>query len=58
MNHTVGAGWHAVKDTLRGAARGEVDDIAKVAVVAGMATGTVPVATGLVALAGESAKAV
>jgi hypothetical protein len=55
MNNTIGAGWHAVKNTVRGAAHGEVDDIARLALVAGMATGNVPVATGVVALAGESA---
>lgn len=51
----VSAGWQAVKDTVRGALHGEMDDIAKVAVVAGMATNAVPVAAGLSFLAGKPA---
>lgn len=54
-NHTIGAGWRAVSNTVRGAMDGEVDDIARIAVVAGMASGTVPVNTGLTVLAGDVA---
>lgn len=54
-SHTLGTGWRAVKDTVRGAIDGEIDDIAKIALVAGMATGSVPVATGVAALASDAA---
>lgn len=54
-DHTLGAGWRAVTNTVHGAMNGEVDDIAKIAVVAGMATGSIPVTTGVIALAGDAA---
>lgn len=54
-DHTLGAGWRAVRDTARGAVSGDLKDIAKVAVVASMATGSLPLATGMVALAGNAA---
>lgn len=54
-NHTLGAGWRAVKDTVQGAMKGEMEDIAKIAVAAGMATGSIPLVTGAVALAGDAA---
>ncbi|MEE7545837.1 hypothetical protein HF319_01160 [Xanthomonas sp. Kuri4-1] len=55
MSHTVGGTLTAAKNTVQGALKGNVDDIAKVAIVAGMATSTIPVATGVAALAGNSA---
>ena len=54
-NHTIGAGWRAVKDTVNGAMDGQLNDIAKIAVVAGIATGSIPLSTGAIALAGDTA---
>lgn len=54
VDHTLDAGWRVVANTMRGAMNGEVDDIARIAVVAGMATGSIPVSTGTVALAGDA----
>ncbi|MFT4246792.1 MAG: hypothetical protein QM581_01980 [Pseudomonas sp.] len=53
-NHTLGAGWNTVKDTVRGAANGDIGDIAKVAVVASVAAGSLPAATGAALLAGDA----
>lgn len=53
--NTVGAGLNAVGQSVRGAVNGELGDVAKVAVVAGMALGSVPVATGAAVLAGGQA---
>ncbi|QHJ00905.1 hypothetical protein GT347_24695 [Xylophilus rhododendri] len=44
--------WNTVRDTVRGAANGDVGDIAKVAVGVAIATGAVPVSNGVAALAG------
>jgi type IV secretory pathway VirB2 component (pilin) len=45
-------GWNTVKQTMRGALRGDVGDIATVAGIAGVATGALPVSTGLAVVAG------
>lgn len=42
-------------NTVKGAMHGNVDDIAKVAVVAGVAANAIPVSTGVAVLAGSSA---
>ncbi len=55
MNHTVGAGLQAMKSTVQGAAHGDMGDLAKIAVVAGMATSAIPVSTGVALLAGDTA---
>ncbi|WDS36856.1 hypothetical protein [Pseudoxanthomonas sp.] len=55
VGHTVGAAWQAVKGTVQGALHGDVKDIARLAVVAGMANGSMTVGAGVTALAGESA---
>lgn len=49
---TTPAAWQAVKDSVRGAFKGEVEDIAMVAAVAGVAAGSIPVSTGIAVAAG------
>lgn len=46
------AGWQAIKNNVRGAFQGEVEDITMVAAVAGVATGSIPAVTGIAVAAG------
>lgn len=53
-NRAVSASLHAVKNTVQGALRGDMDAIGKVVIVAGMATNAITVPMGVAALAGDS----
>ena len=46
------AAWNAVRETVRGAASGDLGDIAKVAVGAAVLTGAIPVGNGAAVIAG------
>lgn len=49
---TSASGLNVIKDTVRGAFRGQVADIAKVAAAVGVAAGAIPASTGLAVAAG------
>lgn len=47
--------WNSIRDTVRGAANGDVGDIAKVVVGAAVLSGAVPAGNGIAAIAGGMA---
>lgn len=50
---TAGSLWDTVKSTINGAANGDMGDMAKVAIGAAVLTGSMPVSTGVAAMAGN-----